>query len=112
MSTIQNVCPFNAISSLNETVCDVTLLRPFADEKICTGCGLCESRCPIEGTAAIGVFNIGEERITSGSYITEEKVRLRACEEKIEDIPAGFILEEQLILLLLFLVITSDKSLF
>jgi ferredoxin len=86
-------CPYNAISSLNESVRSVILLRPFVDERICTGCGLCEARCPIEGPAAIQVFSIGEERKRTGSYITKEKVQLRACEEKEEDIPSGFILE-------------------
>ena len=86
-------CPYNAISSLNETIRETTLLRPFVDERICTGCGLCEARCPIEGRAAIEVFSIGEERKRRGSYITEEKVRLRTCEEKVEDIPSGFIIE-------------------
>ena len=86
-------CPYNAISSLNETIRETTLLRPFVDERICTGCGLCEARCPIEGRAAIEIFSIGEERKRQGSYITEEKVRLRACEEKVEDIPSGFIID-------------------
>ncbi|HEC77624.1 MAG TPA: 4Fe-4S dicluster domain-containing protein [candidate division WOR-3 bacterium] len=86
-------CPYNAISSLNETIHNKTLLRPFVDERLCTGCGLCESRCPIEGPAAIRVFSIGEERKRSGTYITEEKIRLRACQEKKEDIPSGFITE-------------------
>jgi len=86
-------CPYNAISSLNETIRGTTLLRPFVDELICTGCGLCEARCPIEGRAAIEIFSLGEERKRQGSYITEEKVRLRACEEKIEDIPSGFIID-------------------
>lgn len=87
-------CPYNAISSLNETIRSTTLLRPFVNERICTGCGLCESRCPIEGPAAIEVFSIDEERIKTGSYITEEKKRLRACEERQEDIPSGFILDD------------------
>jgi polyferredoxin/ferredoxin len=86
-------CPYNAINSLNETIRGVTLLRPFVDERICTGCGLCEARCPIEGRAAIEVFSIGEERKRRGSYITEEKVKLRACEDKVEDIPSGFIID-------------------
>jgi formate hydrogenlyase subunit 6/NADH:ubiquinone oxidoreductase subunit I len=86
-------CPYNAISSLNETIHGTTLLRPFVDERICTGCGLCEARCPIEGRSAIEIFSIGEERKRHGSYITEEKIRLRACEEKVEDIPSGFIIE-------------------
>lgn len=87
-------CPFNAINSLNERIQDSTLLRPFVDERLCTGCGLCEARCPIEGPAAIEVFSIGEERKKTGSYMTEEKIKLRACEEKAEDIPSGFIIDE------------------
>lgn len=87
-------CPFNAINSLSEKVRDSTLLRPFVDERLCTGCGLCEARCPIEGPAAIEVYSIGEERKISGSYMTEEKIKLRACEEKSEDIPSGFIIDE------------------
>lgn len=86
-------CPFNAISSFNETIQGKTLLRPFVDERICTGCGLCEARCPIDGPGAIEVFSINEERKNKGSYITKEKQELRACEEKPEDIPSGFILE-------------------
>jgi MauM/NapG family ferredoxin protein len=86
-------CPYNAISSLNETIRGTTLLRPFVDERICTGCGLCEARCPIEGRAAVEVYSIGEERKHRGSYITEEKVNLRACEEKVEDVPSGFIID-------------------
>jgi polyferredoxin/ferredoxin len=87
-------CPYNAINSLRETVRETTLLRPFVDERICTGCGLCESVCPIEGPAAIQVFSIGEERMKTGSYITEQKKQLRACEERSEDIPSGFILDD------------------
>lgn len=86
-------CPYNAISSLNETIHGITLLRPFVDEGICTGCGICEYRCLLEGDSAILIFSIGEERKARGSYITEEKVRLRGCEEKKEDIPSGFIIE-------------------
>lgn len=84
-------CPYGAIRSLSETIRGATGLRPFVDEGICTGCGLCEARCPIEGRAAIEVFSIGEERTRHGSYITGEKVRRRACEEREEDLPAGFI---------------------
>jgi len=86
-------CPYNAISSLSETIRGNTLLRPFVDERICTGCGLCEARCPIEGASAIQIFSINEERKKTGTYITEEKVKLRACEDKPEDIPTGFIVE-------------------
>jgi hypothetical protein len=30
----------------------------------------------------------------TGSYITEQKKQLRACEERSEDIPSGFILDD------------------
>jgi polyferredoxin len=86
-------CPYDAIMSRNVTVQQVTLLRPFIDERICTGCGLCEARCPVEGASAIQIYSIGEERKHTGSYITEEKRRLRSCIHKQEDIPSGFITE-------------------
>jgi len=86
-------CQYNAINSLNETIQGITIPRPFVDERICVGCGICESRCPIEGPTAIQVFSIGEERKKFGSYITEEKVKLRQCEQKSEEAPSGFILD-------------------
>jgi len=88
-------CPYNAINSRNETIHGTTLLRPFVDEKICTGCGLCESKCPIQSRAAIEVFSMGEERKTTGSYITEEKKKRRSFGKKRDDIPSGFILDNK-----------------
>jgi ferredoxin len=46
---------------------------PFLTENKCTGCGWCESKCPVEGASAIRVNIIGEIRLASGSYI--EKAR-------------------------------------
>jgi ferredoxin len=86
-------CQYNAIDSRSETIRSVKLLRPFVDERICIGCGICESRCPVEGNSAIRIFSLGEERKKAGSYITEEKVRLRKSPEKPEDLPNGFITE-------------------
>ncbi len=86
-------CQYNAITLVKETIYGVTLGRPVVDEKICTGCGMCENRCPIEGPSAIQVYSIGEERKRTGSYITEEKKKLRICEDKDEDLPSGFIVE-------------------
>ncbi len=86
-------CQYNAINMVNETILGITLGRPVVDERICTGCGMCENRCPVEGNGAIQVYSIGEERRHSGSYVTEEKERLRSCEEKEDGIPSGFINE-------------------
>lgn len=86
-------CPFNAIASFNENIRGTTSLRPFVDERVCTGCGLCEELCPIEGPAAIQIYAHGEERKLHGSYITAEKKRLRECADRPGDIPDGFITE-------------------
>lgn len=85
-------CPYNAINNFNETIQNITIGRPFVDERLCTGCGICESRCPIEGRSAIEVYSMGEERKRSGSYITIEKIRLRCETESPDDLPSGFIL--------------------
>lgn len=85
-------CPYNAINNFNETIQNITIGRPFVDERLCTGCGICETRCPIEGRSAIEVYSIGEERKKTGSYITPEKIKLRSRIESKEDIPSGFIL--------------------
>ena len=38
--------------------------RPFVNEEKCVGCGICESACPIQPTAAIRVFSRGDRRIS------------------------------------------------
>lgn len=87
------VCPYNAIRMFSETLNNITLSRPYVDEKICTGCGLCEHSCPVDGESAIKVFAYNQERKKSGSYITEEKIRWRKEGEAIEELPSGFIIE-------------------
>ncbi len=86
-------CQYNAIEAFNETIHGETLLRPFVDERLCIGCGVCESRCPVDGPAAIQVWRMGEERRRTGSYITEDKVQLRCGQQSGEDLPSGFIQE-------------------
>jgi polyferredoxin len=36
----------------------VTLQRPVVLQDLCIGCGICENHCPLEGDAAIQVFNL------------------------------------------------------
>lgn len=38
------------------------LQRPWVDPAMCTGCGLCENRCPVGAEAAIRVSSVGESR--------------------------------------------------
>ncbi len=86
-------CPYNAIESRIDRMSASDLLRPFVDENLCVGCGICETRCPIEGSAAIQMYSIGEERRRTGSYITVDKIRRRAQRGTAEDLPSGFITE-------------------
>jgi len=39
---------------------------PYVDPEVCTGCGICEYKCPVGEQAAIRVFSVGEERSPSG----------------------------------------------
>jgi polyferredoxin len=41
---------------------NVTLKRPYVDEKLCIGCGICETKCPLSDRAAILVTCRGETR--------------------------------------------------
>lgn len=86
-------CPFNAINSRLVEIMGVKLVRPIINEELCTGCGICESRCPISGPAAIEVLPTGEERFLTGSYVTPRKEELRKALEKrsVDDVPSGFI---------------------
>ncbi len=36
--------------------------RPIVKEEKCTGCGICENKCPVEGEAAIIVYSSGVQR--------------------------------------------------
>jgi len=44
--------------------------RPSIDEDKCTGCGICENKCPVEGESAITVHSVGgQKRIAPRSVI-------------------------------------------
>ena len=65
------VCPYNAVSFQPVTGRRNTV--PFIIANRCTGCGWCETKCPVAGASAILVSIMGEIRISTGSYV--EKAR-------------------------------------
>jgi polyferredoxin len=105
------ICPFGAIDFKLVSDPEGESKKPFVNEKVCTGCGLCEQKCPVEGNSAIQVSPMGEERLLAGAYMTTEKIVLRrnAIEGKTgleqlkeeekspkreESLPKGFIIEK------------------
>jgi len=76
------VCPFDAVEFKMVTDEKGTLQRPFVVEDKCVGCGQCEMGCPVNGPAAIHVTPINETRKNTGSYITEEKKKLREVNDE------------------------------
>jgi polyferredoxin len=65
----EEVCPTSpkAIFFKLETVkkrdgSELTLKRPYVDLSLCTGCGICETRCPVFDRAAILCTSVGETR--------------------------------------------------
>ncbi|MCC7385878.1 MAG: 4Fe-4S binding protein [Deltaproteobacteria bacterium] len=72
----EEVCPTSpkAIYFKLETVTvrdgsTLTLRRPFVDLTRCTGCGVCEARCPVFDTAAVRVSSVGETRSPTNRII-------------------------------------------
>lgn len=104
------ICPFAAIDFKLVKDAEGESKRPFINEEVCTGCGLCEQKCPVEGKSAIVVSPTGEERLLAGTYMSSKKVlaRRKAIEGRTpievlkeeerrrfgqEQLPEGFIIE-------------------
>ncbi|MFV2073697.1 MAG: 4Fe-4S binding protein [Thermoanaerobaculales bacterium] len=48
------------------------LQQPLVIPELCTGCGLCENRCPVGGRAAIRVSSVGETRDPMNQMLQRE----------------------------------------
>ena len=71
------VCPYDAVEFITITDHKGTQRRPTVLEDKCVGCGLCEHECPVAEPRAIVIDRYGEERLSTGSYITPKKRALR-----------------------------------
>ena len=65
----EEMCPTSPKAIWLETVervrrdgTPVVLQQPHVAPELCTGCGLCENRCPVGEQAAIRVSSVGETR--------------------------------------------------
>jgi polyferredoxin len=51
----------------------VTLKQPYVVDGQCIGCGICETKCPLPGDAAIYVTSAGEQRHPDRSFLPVEQ---------------------------------------
>jgi MauM/NapG family ferredoxin protein len=79
------VCPYHAIDPKFLQTSRGMFKVPVVDADLCMGCGMCEQRCPIFDTAAIVVYKFGENRRTSGAYMSEAQKRMVSEKRKRED---------------------------
>lgn len=84
------VCPYNAVSF--RAVPERRNAVPFVIANRCTGCGWCESKCPVEGTSAIRINIIGQMRLAEGSYVEKAKeygLLFRANDNSMDGLAPG-----------------------
>ncbi|MCG6962840.1 MAG: 4Fe-4S binding protein [Acidobacteria bacterium] len=55
----------------------VRLQRPHLQPELCTGCGLCENRCPVGELAAIRVSSVGESRDPQNRLLQQSGLAVR-----------------------------------
>ena len=55
---------FELVTDINYEGKRVVLKKPYVVDELCTGCGICENKCPLEGRSAIEVFSRRNRRAT------------------------------------------------
>ena len=69
--TADKAIKFRIASVLNEEGYPLKIKQPYVIDRLCIGCGICENRCPLPGTAAIRVTSAGASRSTTNSFPCE-----------------------------------------
>ncbi len=54
--------PDKAIKLQEEITGNVILLKPYVDQQLCVGCGICQTKCPVRPVRAITVYPEGADR--------------------------------------------------
>lgn len=74
----EEVCPtptkaiwFEEVTVKDRAGQDVRLKQPHVDLKLCIGCGICETKCPVSDRPAVYVTSIGETRSTRNQLLLD-----------------------------------------
>lgn len=60
--TSDKAIKFNQVVVTNQQGVSVTVKQPYIVDAHCTGCGICENKCPLPGRPGVYVTNAGEDR--------------------------------------------------
>jgi translation initiation factor RLI1 len=60
--------------------------RPIVKEEKCTGCGICENKCPVDGESAIIVYASGVQKKLKPEDVNNNKNEVPASLAKKEKI--------------------------
>ncbi len=53
----EHACPVaGAIKIKEETIEGISVLKPLVDKTLCTGCGICQNKCPVRPVRSVRVF--------------------------------------------------------
>ena len=78
----EEMCPtspkaiwLDRVEAIRQDGTRVVLQRPYIRPELCTGCGLCENRCPVGEQAAIRVSSVGETRDPANALLQRQVQR-------------------------------------
>jgi MauM/NapG family ferredoxin protein len=63
---------FEEVEVLNLQGEKVSVKQPHVEPDLCTGCGICEAKCPVRGQAAVRVTSVGETRNPENQMLLSE----------------------------------------
>jgi MauM/NapG family ferredoxin protein len=61
------------VTVVNARGTEVVVKRPHVNADLCTGCGICQDKCPVSDQAAIRVTSVGESRNFENQFRTADR---------------------------------------